>query len=77
MVLKKIILREEDPETGKTLKTETRYDGRWKGVLEGDAVVLIKFGDEEMLNTTIKVPSKKQLHFRVTLSSVLADAPKK
>ena len=76
-MLKKIILREEDPETGKVLNKATRYDGRWTEVLEKDTVILVKFGDKEILNTTIKIPAGKQLHIRMTMSSILADAPKK
>lgn len=73
-MLKKKVLREEDPETGKLVETTTRYDGEWRELLQGDTTILIKFGDEEILNTTIKIPAGKILHVRLTIASVLADA---
>ena len=76
-MLKKRTIKEEDAGTGKILTTTTRYDGTLRKVLQGDTVILVKLGDEEVLNMPIKIPKGKELHTRVTITSILADSVKK
>ena len=71
-MLKKKTIKEEDTE-GNVLKTSTRYDGKWKRQLEGSADLRIVLGDEEVLNTTINVPSKKALHISLSIAGVIVD----
>lgn len=66
-------ITEEDPDTGQVKKETIRYDGIWMETIEGDTQLLIMLGDKEVVNTTIKVPSEKELHIRIGMSSVQAD----
>lgn len=75
-MLKKKTIREEDPRTGELLTETVRYDGRLRRVLQDDTVLLIMFGDEEVLNMPFKIPKGKELHTNITISSILADSVK-
>ena len=72
MLIKKII-KEEDPDTGEVKKQTVRYDGIWKETIEGNTQLLIMLGDKEIVNTVLKIPSKKELHVRIGMSSVQVD----
>ena len=72
MLIKKTI-KEEDPDTGEVKKQTVRFDGIWKEVIVGNTQLLIMLGDKEIVNTVLKVPSKKQLHIKIGIASVQAD----
>ena len=72
-MLTKKVIREEDPDTGKIKKETVRYDGVWKETVQGDTVLLIMLDDKEIVNTVIKVPSSKELHIRLRMSSIQVD----
>ena len=72
-MLKKRVIREEDPETGELQKKTIRYDGEWRGVIQEKTKILIKVGDEELVSKNISVPNGKAVHIRITVSGLQVD----
>lgn len=72
MLIKKTI-KEEDPDTGEVKKETIRFDGTWKEIIEGNTRLLIMLDDKEVVDTILKVPSKKELHIKIGIASVQVD----
>lgn len=69
------VIREEHPETGKLHKQTIRYDGEWRGTIEGKTRVLIKVGEEELVNAVVSIPEGKILHAKISMSGIQTDTP--
>jgi len=72
-MLKKRVIRDEDPETGDVQGITIRYDADWRGVLLETSKVLLKIGDETLVKKNIKVPKGKAVHLRITIAGLQAD----
>jgi len=69
------VIREEHPETGKLHNQTIRYDGEWRGTIGGKTRILIKVGEEELVNTLVSIPLGKILHTRISISGIQTDTP--